>query len=205
MNRNAKTALTSLVVVAAALVPCTARAQSLFNRGEHPMHSLYADDKAHDRGDVVTIVIHEQQRIKNDEKSTLEKTTSLDAALSKFGIKPNAFNLPVDATYDAKRKFDGAGTYNKDGSFETSLGAVVIDVLPNGNLVIDGRRKIKVDRETKSIKITGIVRPRDVSAANSVQSENVANASVEYEGDGPLTDTTNKGWFETFLDFIWPF
>jgi flagellar L-ring protein FlgH len=200
-TRSVAVAALALAIVAGS----EARAQSLFARGEHPTGSLFADAVARARGDVVTVIIQEEQRIKNDEKTSLSKTSSLDAALTKFGIKPNAFNLPVDVAYDSDRKFDGAGTYNKDGTFETRLAAVVIDVLPNGNLVLEGRRKIKVDRETKAIRITGIVRQRDVSATNTVLSENVANACVEYEGEGPLTQTTNKGWFETVLDFVWPF
>ena len=103
------------------------------------------------------------------------------------------------------RQFNGEAKYDKEGSFETRLSVIVIDVQPNGNLVVEGRRRIVIDRESKCIRVTGIVRPYDVTTANSIYSWQVANASVAYEGNGPLTRTTNRGFLGELLDLVWPF
>ena len=92
-----------------------------------------------------------------------------------------------------------------DGSFSTSITASVIDVQPNGNLVVQGRRKVVIDAEEKWMTISGVVRTFDVDANNKVQSESVANATVKYESSGRLAQNTKRGWFDTILDYLWPF
>jgi flagellar L-ring protein precursor FlgH len=188
------------LVVLAALAP----AQSLWNP-DRPCPSLYSDTTARAAGDVLTIVISEKQTVKNKEDTDLKKSTSLEAALTNFDVLPNAFNtLPAVAGHSDKT-LKGEAKYDKEGSFETRLSVIVIDVQPNGNLVVEGRRRIVVDRETKCIRVTGIVRPYDVTTFNTVNSWQVANASIAYEGNGPLTRTTNHGFLGELLDFIWPF
>jgi flagellar L-ring protein precursor FlgH len=82
-------------------------------------------------------------------------------------------------------------------------------VLPNGNLVLSGRREIRIDKETKLMEFTGVVRRFDIDASNSVASELVADATVVYKGSGPLTTHTNRsglgGWLHGFIAWIWPF
>jgi flagellar L-ring protein precursor FlgH len=187
-------------LVTAALVP----AQSLWNP-DRPSPSLFSDTTARACGDVLTIVISEKQTVKNKEETEMAKTTSLEAALTNFDIAPNAFNPLPAVAGDSDRQFDGEAKYDKQGNFETRLSVVVIDVQPNGNLVVEGRRRIVIDRETKCIRVTGIVRPYDVTTANTIYSWQVANASIAYEGTGPLTRTTNRGFLGELLDFIWPF
>ena len=81
--------------------------------------------------------------------------------------------------------------------------------MPNGNMVISGRREIHVDNETKLIEFTGIVRRFDVAANNSIQSELVANAEITYRGNGPMTDSTNRiglgSKIHRFFAWLWPF
>jgi flagellar L-ring protein FlgH len=186
--------------VTAALAP----AQSLWNP-DRPSPPLCADTTARAVGDVLTIVISEKQTVKNKEDTELSKSTSLDAALTNFDILPNAFNPLPAVAGSSDKQFDGEAKYDKQGSFETRLSVLVIDVQPNGNLVVEGRRRIVVDREVKCIRVTGIVRPYDVTTANAIFSWQVANASVAYEGNGTLTRTTNRGFLGELLDFIWPF
>jgi flagellar L-ring protein FlgH len=184
----------------AALAP----AQSLWNP-DRPSPPLCADTTARAVGDVLTIVISEKQTVKNQEDTELSKSTSLDAALTNFDILPNAFNPLPAVAGSSDKQFDGEAKYDKQGSFETRLSVLVIDVQPNGNLVVEGRRRIVVDREVKCIRVTGIVRPYDVTTANAIFSWQVANASIAYEGNGTLTRTTNRGFLGELLDFIWPF
>jgi flagellar L-ring protein FlgH len=187
-------------LVLAALAP----GQSLWNP-DRPSPSLFADTTARSVGDVLTIVINEKQTVKNKEDTELGKSTSLDATLSNFDIFPNAFDPLPRVAGSTDKQFDGEAKYDKEGTFETRLSVLVIDVQPNGNLVVEGRRRIVVDREVKCIRVTGIVRPYDVTVANSIFSWQVANASIAYEGTGPLTRTTNRGFLGELLDFVWPF
>ena len=86
---------------------------------------------------------------------------------------------------------------------------MVVDKLPNGNLVVTGRREIRIDDETKLIEFTGIVRALDIQADNTIQSELVANAEVVYRGHGPMTRSTNRygvgGWLHSAIAWLWPF
>ena len=179
-------------------------AQSLWNP-ERPQPAFFADTTARSVGDILTILISETQKIKNQEKSTFDKDSSLDAALTDFKVLPTAFNPLPSVRGSSTREFEGDAKYDKTGSFETQLSVVVIDVLPNGNMLIEGRRRVIIDRETKTMRLTGLVRPFDVSGLNTVHSSQVANASIAYEGKGPLTDATNRGWLGDLLDKVWPF
>jgi flagellar L-ring protein precursor FlgH len=196
--------MTPRIPLVLALLAATAAAQSLWNP-DRPSPSLFSDTTARAAGDVLTIVINEKQTVKNKEDTELQKTTSLDAALTNFDVLPNAFNPLPSVAGNSDRQFDGEAKYDKEGNFETRLSAIVIDVQPNGNLVVEGRRRIVIDKETKCIRVTGIVRPYDVTNANTVYSWQVANASIAYEGSGPLTRSTNRGFLGELLDFVWPF
>lgn len=192
------------IVLALVLVCAPAAGQSLW-RLHGPQPPLVGDTTARRVGDIVTIIIDESQRIRNNEQSQFDKEVTLDAALTNFDVLPRAFEPLPAVEASSLREFDGTGRYDKEGSFETQLSAVVVDVLPNGNLVIEGRRHVIMDRETKTMKLAGIVRPFDITPQNTVMSSQVANASVSYEGQGPLTRSTNRGWLSSLLDVVWPF
>lgn len=189
-----------LVAALAALAP----AQSLWNTSTRAP-SLTSDTIARGVGDVLTVVISERQAVKNKEQTELKREASIDAALQNFDVLENAFGTLPAVQGFADREFKTDGKYDKEGSFQTRLSVVVIDVQPNGNLVIEGRRNVVMDQETKTIRITGIVRPFDVSPSNSVLSENIANASIAYEGQGVLSRNSNRGWLSELMDFVWPF
>lgn len=184
------------------------RRGSIYNPAQGPF-GLVANKTGSKVGDLVTVVIDESQDVKNEESSDLSKTTNLNYALTNFDVKPNAFNtLPaIEAASDDSLK--GTANYKKKGRFSARVTAVVVDVLPNGNLVVNARREIRIDKETKLIEFSGIVRRYDISADNTVPSELVANAVVSYIGTGPLTDSTNRKGLGAFVHdaiaWIWPF
>jgi flagellar L-ring protein precursor FlgH len=86
-----------------------------------------------------------------------------------------------------------------------SIGCTVVEVLPNGNLVIRGSREIEVNGETQYIVLEGVVRPVDVASDNTVKSTQIADAKIYYTGRGVLTDKQKPGWLARLLDHIWPF
>jgi flagellar L-ring protein precursor FlgH len=205
-------ALAGLAAPAPALAllqnPAQARRGSIYDPDEGPF-GLVANKVGSRVGDLVTIVIDESQDVKSEESSDLTKETTLDYRLTNFDIKPNAFNpLPALAA-TSQDDLKGTANYKKKGTFTARVTAVVVDVLPNGNLVVNGRREIRIDKETKLIEFSGIMRRYDIEADNSISSELVANARVSYVGSGPLTENTNRTGLGAVLHsaiaWVWPF
>jgi len=205
-----KLTLTALFLTAGATIAAAqGRPGSIYNPDTSPGSSISAKI-AVQKGDLVTVVIAENQNVRNQEQSDLSKATNLNYKVNLFDLQPKAFStLPSVVDADSTDGFIGQAKYEKTGAFNARLTAMVIDVLPNGNLVISGRREIRIDDETKLIEFSGIVRRFDISAANTVTSELVANANVVYRGQGPLTHTTNRSgigsWIHNLISWLWPF
>lgn len=200
----------ALFALLAAARPASAqdRPGSIYRPTRGPV-SMVADRTARQPGDLVTVLITEKQNIKSEEQSQLKRGTTLDYSLNTFNIKPNAFNPLPDINATSQDDFNGKANYEKKGNFTARITAMVMDVLPNGNMVILGRREIRIDRETKVIEFSGVVRRYDVSSENTIQSELVADAKVSYVGTGDLTTTTNRnglgGWLHRAIVWLWPF
>ena len=199
----------ALLASSASVGSAQGRPGSIYNPDRGPV-SMIADHTARNPGDLLTVLITETQNIKNEETSQLQRGTSLDYALNSFNIKSNAFNLPLpDIGATSQDDFNGRANYEKKGAFDARITAIVMDVLPNGNLVIQGRREIRIDTELKVIEFSGIVRRFDVQFDNTIESELVAEARVSYIGEGDLTTTTQRGglggWLHKAIVWLWPF
>ena len=182
----------------------TAAAQSLWNPA-FAAAPIFSDTTARSVGDILTIVVSEIQTVENTELTRLEKESNLSTMLTNFDILPN-FLEPLPAVEGSSdRNFDSRARYDKDNTLRTTISVVVVDVMPNRNLLVEGIRKIIVDGETKTVRLTGQVRPYDIAADNTVESTRVANAAIAYEGMGHLSRTSNRGWFSHLLDIVWPF
>ncbi len=192
-------------VITALLAPASYsqdRIGSIYRPDDGPVGSI-ANKTARRPGDLITVLISENQDVSNQESSDVKRETSLDYALLNFDIKDNAFNPLPGLQGEGEDQLKGTANYQKKGAFTARLTAIVVDVLPNGNLVVSGRREIRIDQETKVLEITGVVRRYDVKSDNTVQSELVADARVSYAGKGPLTDATNRtGLGKAIFDFI---
>ena len=189
----------------------TARAQrlgSIYDPSSGPLHPA-ANKTAYRVGDLVTVIISETQDVRNEEKTDLKKESDLHYQLLNFDLSPSTFNTLPEIQTDREDNFTGNARVEKKGAFTARLTAIVMDALPNGNLVLQGRRELRIDDELKVIEFSGIVRRYDVTAANTVKSELVADARISYSGDGPLTRTTQRhglgGWLYDVIDWIWPF
>jgi flagellar L-ring protein precursor FlgH len=205
-----KPSLTAFLLLVLLALPASAQARrgSIYDPDQGPF-GLVANKTASRLGDLVTVVISESQDVKNEETSDLQKETNLKYKLDNFDVAPNAFNVLPGLEANSNDKLKGTANYTKKGKFTARLTAVVVDTLPNGNLVVAGRREIRIDHETKLIEFSGVVRRYDIGADNSVVSELVANAKVAYTGNGPLTNATNRqglgGWIHDALAWLWPF
>lgn len=201
------TAALALFLLLAAPVAAQKRIGSIYNPDRGP-GAFIADKTARRPGDLVTILVSENQGISQQESADTKKESSLDFELNSLNLFPNAFNPLPDIGSSKAAEFKGSGNYSKSSQFDARVTVIVLDSLPNGNLVVSGRREIRVDGETKLIEVNGIVRRFDVRADNTVLSENVANATITYKGHGPLTNATNRRGFGGVvydaLDWLWP-
>jgi flagellar L-ring protein precursor FlgH len=192
----------------AATLAAPAAAQSggsLWARPGASQRTAIADHTAHEIGDIVTVIVSEAQTVQDDGKLETSKESELDTALEVFDIKPNTFNTLPALKYTSERTVDGEAKYSQKGKFETRLSAVVLDVKPNGSLLVAGRRTIHLDGDLKEIRVRGLVRPVDIRADNSVPSDRIADADVLYDSEGGRSRVVEKNWFENLLDFLWPF
>jgi flagellar L-ring protein precursor FlgH len=211
MQRTLRFALLAALALALPAQPAQlpqARPGSIYDPNGGPF-GLVSNKTAARAGDLLTIEISENQDLKNEETSDVTKETTLSAELTNFDVKPNAFDVLPAIAGESNDELKGTANVAKKGRFVARVTAVVVDVLPNGNMVVHGRREIRVDQETKLIEFSGIVRRWDVSADNTIASELVAEAKVSYAGSGPLTDAhQRKGLGKVIHDaiqWVWPF
>ncbi len=184
------------------------RPGSIYDPERGPRNPI-TDKTARRPGDVLTVLISESQDVQNQESTDTTRESALDYQLASFNIAPNAFSVLPDLTASSSDEFRGLATVTKRGAFTARMAVLVVDVLPNGNLVVSGRREIRVDQETKLIEFTGIVRRFDVRADNTVASELVADARISYQGMGNVSHATNRRGLNRFLTeaiaWLWPF
>ena len=172
--------------------------------------SMFEDTKANYVGDTVIVDIVENATSRMDVNTEASRNTRLRVGvptLNAFGYKTN-LGGGGDANLigsDFSNSFEGEAESDRSGQVTASIAARVIEVLPNGNLSIFGRRAMKIDNETQYIIVSGIVRPQDVSASNRVQSTFLADSRIEYYGRGALADKQKPGWGNRLIDNIWPF
>jgi len=200
-----RAAAAALLWVALAAPAPAQSSSSLWGRSGASSRGAIADHTALEVGDILTVIVSEGQIVQDDGKLETTKSSDLDSALEVFDIKTNTFNTLPALKYSSERTVDGQSKYSQKGKFETRLSAVVLDVKPNGSLLIEGRRTIHLDGDVKEMRVRGLVRPVDVRADNSVSSDRIADADVLYDTDGSRSRVVEKNWFEDLLDLIWPF
>ena len=196
------------VAVFVALI-ANVQAQSLW-RGELSS-SMYADKRGLNVGDILTIAISENSTANKNNDNSTEKKSSLSAAITSFlypagasGALTKNGQLPAMA-FNSDHIHNGNGTISDSETIVAQIAVRITDVLPNGNLVIEGKRETSFSGEHQTIILRGVVRSNDVASNNTVFSYNVADATIQIIGKGTVTDSQNKGWFNRLWDKINPF
>jgi flagellar L-ring protein precursor FlgH len=173
--------------------------------------SAVADLKARNVGDILTVSVQEQTTVKNEDKVERRNDTSLAARLESFSLSDSVFKENVLPKFDVRKEsdFQGESKQNSGSDVRASIACVVVDVQPNGNLVIAGTRSVQVNDETRTLRISGVVRSLDVTPNNTVSSQQVADARIAITGDGASTRQVTRGpvgqLFDTLVWAAWPF
>ena len=174
---------------------------------------LYADTRAKRIGDIVLVRIVETSKANKEANTKTQRTSTATGGIaSLFGLEtalanknqnfiPSLTELQATLTND----FDGKAKTDRKSNVTATISARVIDITTDGNLNIRGYQEVKVNDETQHIILSGIIRPQDVAQDNSVLSTHVADARIEYSGQGALGDKQRPGWFARALDSVWPF
>ena len=172
--------------------------------------SLVDDFKARRKGDIVTVVISEEASASKQATTGTKREAGISASIPNFmGIETTALadklNLNALIKANTSSEFDGSGSTTRKDFLNATISARVMDVLPNGDMRIEGRRSVKVNNEEQIIILEGTVRPKDINHENMVSSTHIADARITYSGDGIITDRQQPGWLFTFIDKVWPF
>jgi flagellar L-ring protein precursor FlgH len=173
---------------------------------------LYSDIKAYERGDIVTVAIYESSSANNEAETNTGRDSSASVSLSSiFGVEKRIakINDALDPTNlvqsEYTNSFDGTGETSREGDLQATLTTRVVRVMPDGNLKIQGNKNITVNNESNIIRLSGIVRPEDIDAKNTVDSKYVLNANIDYKGRGVISDKQGQGWLVRIMDNVWPF
>ena len=189
--------------------PVSYAANSLWRTGSR---GFFKDQRAHQVGDLVTV------RVKVTDKADLNNETKRSRTNAEtFGTKnlfgaenliPNKLNgATAGALLDAgsTSSSDGTGSVSRKEELVTNVAGVVTQVLPNGNLVIEGKQEIRVNFEVRELIVAGVIRPEDIEADNTIDSTKIAEARIAYGGRGQITDVQQPRYGQQVMDIILPF
>lgn len=172
---------------------------------------LYEDLRAMRVGDIITVKIMEEHKGSKSADTQAERDSTINNSMSgvTFGIpglslkKVLGQDLGVSAS--ASSKFGGKGATNREDTLSGTMSAIVTAVFPNGDLRIQGHRRVTVNSETQTMTLSGVVRRVDLDTRNTVLSTAIADARIEYSGLGVVDDVQRPGWLVRALDWIYPF
>ncbi len=171
---------------------------------------LYADRIARQVGDLVTVNIEEQSSVKKDAADSRDKSVSGKASFNFPGIEVNgsslwgALKLP-EWSADAAKSFGSSGSKANSDTFTASITVHITELLPNGNLMITGDRRVNIDGDIIQFTLVGMIRPEDINQSNAVLSSRIAGASISYKTVGEFSRSQRKGILSRVVDWIFPF
>ena len=187
--------------------PATYNPNSLWRNGSR---AFFKDQRAHQVGDILTVKVNitDKANIANDTKRS--RTNAEDSAIDNFFGKSK---LPITNsvlptrlfTAESKASSVGKGSVDRSEALSTNVAGVVVQVLPNGNLVIEGRQEIRVNFEVRELIVGGVVRPEDIESDNTIDSTKIAQARIAYGGRGQITDVQQPRYGQQVMDVILPF
>jgi flagellar L-ring protein precursor FlgH len=194
-----------IVAAIPALPPITHDGNSLWQPGAK---SFFHDPRANHIGDVITVNVSVADTAKLQNSTSRARTNSDNANLTNmFGLE-KVLPSSMDPTSLVKMGSDtsnvGTGSVNRQESINMTLAALVAQVLPNGNLVIDGHQQVRVNNEMRDMRVSGIVRREDITQDNTVNLAQIAEARISYGGQGTVSDVQQPRYGSQLFDIIMP-
>ncbi len=179
-------------------------------RDGRPASMLFTDARALHANDLVVINIEEVANASRSADTNLSRSSTSSAKIDAFlgllkKLKVSSTDSGLNIGGSSASALASTGSSDRSESFTATVPAVVMKVLPNGNLFVEGHRAILVNSEEHHFYISGVVRPIDIDQLNSIKSSVVADAQIEFVGRGDLTDNQKQGWLSRYLGWIWPF
>ncbi len=193
------------------LIPLGLPASSLWTSPANPEQGLVADRRASRVGDILTIGIQENASASSSQRRSTDSESSANAAVAQFLYPPSVSSFGTRGgqlpriSFGGSSEFSGGGQVNSSQRLTARAAVMVTDVLPNGNLVIAGVRRVTFSGETQHMVLRGIVDPADISSRNVVLSESIASATLEVITEGSLKDAQRRGWLSSLYDRLRPF
>ncbi len=221
MTRLRKKIILNFIITISILsvVGNSVNADSLWKKRVTVNYNLFDDNRGKRVGDIVTVTVSETANILNTETNTTDNSSSSSASMDNenfvTGLR-HALTSGRNAKIQDDRAantfsteytgaFSGGGSNDVDKSVSVTITAMVVEVLDNGNLALEGKRDIAVNKEKYTLTLTGIARPIDISTDNTITSSKMSNVLFGLTGKGWLTSAGSKGWFYRVKEMIWPF
>lgn len=175
--------------------------------------AFFKDQRAARIGDILTVNIQIDDSANINNTTTRSRTNTEDANINNFlglesqitKVLPEAFSPGAAVGLGSGSSSEGTGRVQRSESISLSIAAVVSDVLPNGNMVIQGRQEVRINFEVRELMLAGVVRPEDISALNTISHTQIAEARISYGGRGQLSDVQQPRYGQQVYDILFPF
>jgi flagellar L-ring protein precursor FlgH len=188
--------------------PAVYNPNSLWRNGSR---AFFKDQRAHQIGDILTVKVNFTDKAAIANETQRSRANTEDSGVTDF-LGSKLIKTPATAvlpgrilTADSTASSDGKGSVNRQEALQTNVAGVVTQVLPNGNLVIEGKQEIRVNFEVRELVVAGIVRPEDIESDNTIDSTKIAQARIAYGGRGQITDVQQPRYGQQLLDVLLPF
>jgi flagellar L-ring protein precursor FlgH len=188
--------------------PASYNPNSLWRSGSR---AFFNDQRAHQVGDILTVKVNVNDTAEFQGQTQLQRSTTEDSAITNF-IGANTITNPAKAVLpgsllnaDGTTQMNGNGTINRQDQLVTNVAAVVTQVLPNGNLVIEGKQEIRLNSEMRVLLVAGVARPEDIESDNTIMLPKIAEARVAYGGKGTVTNIQTAPWGQQVTNVVLPF
>jgi flagellar L-ring protein precursor FlgH len=181
---------------------------SLWRNGSR---SFFKDQRAHQIGDLLTVTVNITDQANFANETQRQRTATEDSGItaflgsSLFGQRAQSVLPGRFLTADGTMQTDGKGSIVRQETLQTNVAAIVTQVLPNGNLVVEGKQEIRVNYEKRELIVAGIVRPEDIQSDNTIDSSKIAQARIAYGGHGEISDIQQPRYGSQVMDVLLPF
>lgn len=176
---------------------------SLFK--ENYVNNIYSDSKAHRIGDIISVILSESTQANKNAKTELKKENNavLDPIVGLAGSPVTLNGQAIQFGLNQNSKFKGDAKADQGNSLSGDISVHVLRVLPNGNLMIRGEKWITLNNGDEYIRLTGVIRAKDINSNNTILSTKIANARIQYAGTGSFADVNEQGWLTKFFNSGW--